>query len=136
MTSSNIFDRLEQDLTTQIQQLQAKQQELLEKKKHISSLREKIDEFLTAAKQIRKDVDFEPELIKFLQKELNRIFQPSLSSHSSPKLPLNPPHPNHPSHPQTDTPTSVNLEKEEAEVDEESFKVFTFVDAQGKNTSF
>ncbi|HIK36450.1 MAG: hypothetical protein NZ901_12545 [Geminocystis sp.] len=135
MTSPNIFDKLEQDLTTQIQQLQAKQQELLEKKKHISSLREKVDEFLANAREIRKSVEFEPELLKFLQKELTKIFQPTLTSHASPKLPLNPIPPGHPADLETDKPTSVNLEKE-AEVEEESFKVFRFVDAQGKNTSF
>ncbi len=135
----NIFDKLEQDLSSQIQSLQAKQQELMEKKKNLVVKKEKIQNFLSSAQEVRQMIESEPELLKSVQRELGKIFV----SHNNqqPKLPIkkegnitpnlessseSPPY-------DSEADNIANSDESEAE---ESIKIFQFVDAQGKNTSF
>ncbi|BAQ66222.1 hypothetical protein [Geminocystis sp. NIES-3709] len=136
MGYTNVFSKLDQDLSNQIKTLQAKQQELLERKKNLLAKKQKIQGFLTDAQEVRKILDAEPELIESLQIELAKIF----TANNQPKLPIKkennvtvnleePKDKN--KEVKTFTPsTSVNLQEEE------SIKIFQFVDAQGKNTSF
>ena len=135
----NIFDKLEQDLSSQIESLQAKQQELIEKKKNLLAKREKIQNFLSSAQEIRQMVESEPELLKSIQKELGKIFV----SHSNPqpKLPIKKDNNTTPNleTPSVSNPSDASVDKmphSENSEEEESIKIFNFVDAQGKNTSF
>jgi len=135
----NIFDKLEQDISNQIQSLQAKQQELIEKKKYLATTKEKIQNFLTSAQEIQQIVRGEPELLKSIQKELGKIF----SSHNNPqpKLPIkkeNSTTPNLESPPENKPIDSALKSADNSDDTEEgeAIKIFNFVDAQGKNTSF
>lgn len=136
MGFTNVFAKLDQDLSNQIKNLQTKQQELIERKKNLLAKKQKIQGFLTDAQEIRKILESEPELISCLQTELNKIF----GVESQPKLPI-----------KKEADVSSNLEetsdkKKEIKAynppqninssEEESIKIFQFVDAQGKNTSF
>jgi len=134
----NIFDKLEQDLSSQIQSLQAKQQELIEKKKNLVAKREKIQNFFCSAQEVKQMIESDPELLKSVQKELGKIF----TSHSNPqpKLPIKKdnPTPNLESPAETkssDASIDKVVNSEDGE-EEESIKIFNFVDAQGKSTSF
>ncbi|MGI0479504.1 hypothetical protein ACN4EE_01805 [Geminocystis sp. CENA526] len=136
MGYTNVFSKLDQDLSNQIKTLQVKQQELLERKKNLLAKKQKIQGFLSDAQEVRKILDSEPELIDSLQIELAKIF----TADSQPKLPI-----------KKESNVTANLEQsseknQESKVssspkkitppDEESIKIFQFVDAQGKNTSF
>lgn len=133
----NIFEKLEQDISNQIESLQAKQQELIEKKKNLVVMREKIQDFLSSAQEVKQMIELEPELLKIVQKELGKIF----ASHSNPqpKLPIKKESnitPNLES-PAENTPSnSTKVVEEEDTGEEDSIKIFKFVDAQGKKTSF
>lgn len=135
----NIFDKLEQDLSSQIQSLQAKQQELIEKKKNLVVKKEKIQNFLSSAQEVRQMIELEPELLKSVQKELGKIFV----SHNpqQPKLPIKKEGnitPNLESASESTPHDSEvdNIANSDESEEEESIKIFKFVDAQGKNTSF
>lgn len=136
MGYTNIFAKLDQDLSNQIKTLQTKQQELLERKKHLLTKKQKIQGFLADAQEVRKMLDSEPELIESLQIELSKIF----TSNNQAKLPI-----------KKESNVTTNLEesnrpnqenktslppKKVTLPEEESIKIFQFVDAQGKNTSF
>jgi hypothetical protein len=136
MGYTNVFSKLDQDLSNQIKTLQAKQQELLERKKNLLAKKQKIQGFLSDAQEIRKMLDSEPELIESLQIELSKVFTPN----NQPKLPI-----------KKESNITMNLEESNLEnketktsspakkitpPEEESIKIFQFVDAQGKNTSF
>lgn len=136
MGYTNVFSKLDQDLSNQIKTLQAKQQELLEKKKNLLAKKQKIQGFLSDAEEVRKILESEPELIDSLQVELVKIF----TANSQPKLPI-----------KKEANITANLEespeknpeikvssssKKITPSNEESIKIFQFVDAQGKNTSF
>lgn len=133
----NIFEKLEQDITNQIESLQAKQQELIEKKKNLVVKREKIQNFLSSAQEMKQLLESEPELLKLVQKELGKIFV----SHSSlqPKLPIKKDSnttPNLESSGENHPPDATKVVQDEDIGEEESIKIFKFVDAQGKKTSF
>lgn len=132
----NIFDKLEQELNNQIHSLQAKQQELIEKKKNLVAKREKIQNFLSSAQEVKTIIESEPELIKSVQKELGKIF--AFHNNQQPKLPIkkdnsSTPNLESPSE-NTSSGSSVgNTANTQENDDEESIKIFNFVDAQGKN---
>ena len=88
MGYSNIFQKLDQDLTSQLQTLQAQQKELLEKKKKLSDTQEKIQNFLDSAQEVKDIIGAEPELMKSIRSELGKIFTVN-SNGNSPKLPIN-----------------------------------------------
>lgn len=136
MGYTNVFSKLDQDLSNQIKTLQAKQQELLERKKNLLAKKQKIQGFLADAQEVRKMLDSESELIESLQIELSKVFTPN----NQPKLPI-----------KKEGNVTMNLEesnlqnketktspppKKVTPPEEESIKIFQFVDAQGKNTSF
>ncbi|MBL1209263.1 hypothetical protein [Geminocystis sp. GBBB08] len=136
MGYANVFSKLDQDISNQIKNLQAKQQELIEKKKNLLATKQKIQGFLTDAQEIKKILASQPELIKSIESELSKIF----TTDSQPKLPIKKEahlltNLEYPSTEIKDNNVSVksnNLDSEE----EESLKTFTFLDTQGKNTSF
>lgn len=127
----NIFQKLDQNIAEQLEELQTQQQELLEKKKKLLSTKQEIQKFLNSAQEIKKLVASEPELLKSLRAELGQIF--AINNNNTPKVPrkkidnskanLEPKSVSPPS-----TTKSINLE-------EESISDFNFVDAQGKNKS-
>ncbi len=138
MGYSNIFQKLDQDLTSQLQTLQAQQKELLEKKKKLSDTQEKIQNFLDSAQEVKDIIGAEPELMKSIRSELGKIFTVN-SNGNSPKLPIK----------KTETesvveeketggesPMDADLNIEDLNIGEESpIADFNFVDADGKNTS-
>ena len=138
MGYSNIFQKLDQDLTSQLQTLQAQQKELLEKKKKLSDTQEKIQNFLDSAQEVKDIIGAEPELMKSIRSELGKIFTVN-SNGNSPKLPIK----------KTETesvveeketggesPMDADLNLEDLNIGEESpIADFNFVDADGKNTS-
>lgn len=136
MGYTNIFSKLDQDLSNQIKTLQAKQQELLERKKNLLAKKQKIQGFLADAQEVRKMLDSEPELIDSLQEELEKIFtannQGKLSGQKETNLTAN-----LEESPQKNQENKVSSSaKKTTSPHEESIKIFQFVDAQGKNTSF
>jgi uncharacterized protein (DUF3084 family) len=135
MGYANVFTKLDQDISTQIKNLQTKQQELIEKKKSLLATKQKIQGFLSDAQEIKKILASQPELIKSVESELNKIF----AVDSQPKLPIK-----KESFLPTNLEYSISEIKDNKVVDnpnnleseEESLKVFKFIDTQGKNTSF
>ena len=146
MGYTSIFQKLDKDITNQIQSLQAKQKKLLEKKKNLLTTKQQIQNFLNSAEEIKKVIETEPELMKSLRSELGQIF----SLNSQPKLLLNKEENLTPNLEQTAIETTPKQDKNnakkteeivldelvlnEVEVDE-SIKDFKFVDAQGNNKS-
>jgi hypothetical protein len=136
MGYANVFTKLDQDISNQIKNLQTKQQELIEKKKNLLATKQKIQGFLTDAQEIKKILAFEPELIQSVESELNKIFttdtQPNLPIKKESLLPSNLEYSISETQDNKVSDNTNNLESEE----EESLKIFKFIDTQGKNTSF
>lgn len=136
MGYANVFTKLDQDISSQIKQLQTKQQELIEKKKNLLATKQKIQGFLNDAQEIKNILASNPELVKSVESELNKIF----TLNSQPKLPIKkeailPPNLEYSDAETLDNKVvddNNNLESQE----EESLKIFKFIDTQGKNTSF
>ena len=84
MSYLNVFNKLDQDITGQIQNLQVKQQELMEKKKNLSMTKQKIQTFLSSATEIKQMLESQPELVKSLQKELVKIFATTSDNSETP----------------------------------------------------
>ena len=133
MVYVNIFQKLDQDIANKLQQLQAQQQELLEKKKNLQTIKEDIQSFLNSAQEIKTLVESEPDVLKSLRLELGKIF-----SMQAPTLPI---------HKQENTTPNLeeNIEQTASPIsslksviieEEESINNSTFVDAQGQNKSF
>jgi hypothetical protein len=136
MGYANVFTKLDQDISIQIKNLQAKQQELIEKKKNLLATKQKIQGFLTDAQEIKKILTSQPELIKSIESELSKIF----TTDSQPKLPIKKEailltNLEYPAPESRDSQVSDHANNFESE-EEESIKIFKFVDTQGKNTSF
>ncbi|BAQ62506.1 hypothetical protein GM3708_2912 [Geminocystis sp. NIES-3708] len=136
MGYANVFTKLDQDISTQIKHLQAKQQELIEKKKNLLATKQKIQGFLTDAQEIKNILASQPELVKSVESELNKIFtidsQPKLPIKKEAILPTNLEYSDSETHDNKIDDNNNNLESQE----EESLKIFKFIDTQGKNTSF
>lgn len=136
MGYANVFTKLDQDISNQIKNLQTKQQELIEKKKSLLATKQKIQGFLTDAQEIKKILASQPELIQSVESELNKIFttdmQPKLPIKKEAILPTNLEYSLSETQDNKVSDNTDNLELEE----EESLKIFKFIDTQGKNTSF
>lgn len=136
MGYANVFTKLDQDISSQIKNLQTKQQELIEKKKNLLATKQKIQGFLTDAQEIKKILASQPELIQSVESELNKIFttdtQPKLPIKKESLLPTNLEYSVSEIQENKVPDNTNNLESEE----EESLKIFKFIDTQGKNTSF
>ncbi len=128
MGYANVFTKLDQDISTQIKNLQAKQQELIEKKKNLSATKQKIQGFLTDAQEIKKIIASQPELIKSIEIELSKIFtadsQSQLPVKKGTNLPTNLEYSSSESQDGkvSDNPNDLELEEEE------SIKIFKFID--------
>ncbi|NCO74473.1 MAG: hypothetical protein GW795_10940 [Cyanobacteria bacterium] len=127
----NVFSKLDQDISIQIKSLQAKQQELIEKKKNLLATKQKIQGFLSDAQEIKKTLEFEPDLIKSLHMELNKIFTSNIPVKKEENIAANLEYSNEKINNNKVVNNSSNLPPEE-----ESLKIFKFIDSQGKNTSF
>jgi hypothetical protein len=133
----NIFQKLDQDIAEQLQDLQIQQKELLEKKKNLLNTKQEIQKFLNSAQEVKKLVESQPELLKSLRVEIGQIF----AINNTPQLPrqkldnskasLDKEVEKKPSEPFSQI-KSINLEEKSMK---ESINDFNFVDAQGKNKS-
>ena len=133
MGNVNIFQKLDQDIANQLQQLEAQQQELLEKKESLQTIQEDIQTFLNSAQEIKTLVESEPDLFKYLRLELSKIF-----SIQAPTLPLHKPENNTPDlEENVEQMTSATSSFKPLIIEEDdSVNNSTFVDAQGQNKSF
>jgi len=129
--AESIFGPYDQDISIQIKSLQAKQQELIEKKKNLLATKQKIQGFLSDAQEIKKTLEFEPDLIKSLHMELNKIFTSNIPVKKEENIAANLEYSNEKINNNKVVNNSSNLPPEE-----ESLKIFKFIDSQGKNTSF
>lgn len=98
--------------------------------------KQKIQGFLTDAQEIKNILASQPELVKSVESELNKIFtidsQPKLPIKKEAILPTNLEYSDSETHDNKIDDNNNNLESQE----EESLKIFKFIDTQGKNTSF
>ena len=136
-----VFNQIDQNLSSRIGTLKKRQEELIDEKKQLLETKQKVHSFLSDAHEIKKVLDFSPELVHSIQAELYKIFQPESKleiqdTKNVTKVKLNSeqttPNPK-PEKKETQPKrkqATVNNEKQEP------IKVFNFVDIEGKNTSF
>jgi hypothetical protein len=165
-----LLNQLDRKLSNQIDGLQKKQEQLLEQKKSLLETKQKIDGFLSDAHEMKRLLNFDPELINSVSVELKKIFnsqnqlnrstenihqptdlqsnltsQPEANySKSAPKA--QPQSSRTPPPPESNSEENLSLEPDldldlEPQViiddqEQEPIRIFKFVDADGKDTSF
>jgi hypothetical protein len=129
-----LFNQLDQQISSKIEDLQKQQEKLLERKKYLLDTKQKIHSFLSDAYQMKQLLDFNSDLAQSVKAELNKIFQGEKE--------LNYLKNNQVNQPKIESrPNLLNNQDLEPQVvidtsQEEPIKLYKFVDSDGKDTSF